>query len=134
MLARLLAIALVTFSAGTAAAKECWALSGFKGQTAVSINKWEFSPDGFSNPMILCFNDDATGSVTGDDAPLTKFGFSTLLGFAQNGGMELSESYQIDRKAGTVLFIKSRIGTPTVLPRGPDIVGAFVGKATRLPQ
>lgn len=55
-------------------------------------------------------------------------------GFVQNEGIELSESYQIDRKAGAVLFIKSRIGTATVLPGAPDIVGAFVGKATLIPQ
>ena len=134
MLSRVLALVLCASSVGTAVAKECWVLSSLKGLSAASVDKWSFSSDGFSNPMVLCFNDDGTGSVAGDDTPLTRFGTSTLVGFVKNEGIELSESYQIVRKAGTVLFIKSRIGTATVLPGAPDIVGAFVGKAVRIPR
>ena len=83
--------------------------------------------------MILCFNDDDSGSVTGDDTAFVKFGASTLVGIAQNKGIELVETYQLDRAAGKVLFTKSRIGTATVLPSMPDVIGAFVGTATRLP-
>jgi hypothetical protein len=84
--------------------------------------------------MVLCFNDDNTGTVTGDDTQLVKFGASTLVGWATNQGIELIETYQIDRVNGKVLFTKSRIGTATVLPNGPDVVSAFVGKAKRIKE
>lgn len=113
----------------TASAKECWALTSLQGYIAASTEKYAFVPDKFSNPMVLCFNDDDTGSVTGDDTNLSKFGASTLVGWATNKGIELIETYQIDRVKGKVLFTKSRIGTATVIPNGPDVISAFVGKA-----
>ena len=115
------------FVAHGAFAKECWALTNLQGYIAASTDKYSFGPDKFSNPMVLCFNDDNTGSVTGDDTQFVKFGTSTLVGWATNKGIELIETYQIDRINGKVLFSKSRIGTATVIPNGPDIVSAFVG-------
>ena len=117
--------------AGRATAKECWALTEMKGQMAPSTEQYKFQADGYSNPMVLCFDKD-TGSVSGDDTQLTRFGSSTLAGWASNKGIELFEIYQIDRVNGKVLFAKSRIGTNTVIPGGPDLVGAFVGKAAKL--
>ncbi len=81
--------------------------------------------------MVLCF-DEKTGSVSGDDTHLERFGASTLAGWATNNGIELFEVYQIDRINGKVLFTKTRIGSSTVLPGAPDVVGAFVGKAVRM--
>jgi len=96
---------------------------------AASTEKYEFVADKFSNPMVLCFNENNTGTVTGDDTQFAKFGTSTLVGLATNKGIELVETYQIDRVNDKVLFAKSRIGTATVIPNGPDVVAAFVGKA-----
>jgi len=114
-----------------ASAKECWALSGLKGQMAASAVEYKFEADKFSTPMILCF-DGERGSVSGDDTPFIKFGDSTLSGWVKNDGLELFEVFQIDRVNGKVFFTKSRIGTSSVLPGGTDVVSAFVGTATRL--
>lgn len=114
-------------------AKECWAITELKGHMAYSTEKFAFQKDGFSNPMLLCF-DEETGSVSGDDTAFTRFGTSTLAGWAQNKGIELFEVYQIDRASGKAFFTKTRIGTGTVIPGGPDLVGAFVGKATKISE
>ncbi len=131
---RLILVAGCTMLVGQAYAKECWALTNLKGQMAASTDKYVFVPDAFSNPMVLCFNDDNTGTVTGDDTQFVRFGTSTLFGWVTNKGIELVETYQIDRVNGKVLFVKSRIGTATVLPGGPDVVSAFVGTATRIKE
>ena len=134
MLFRFVAIIVCALATQTASAKECWVLTSLEGHLAMSANRYKFVPDKFSSPMVLCFNDDNTGTVTGDDTQLVKFGASTLVGWATNQGIELIETYQIDRVNGKVLFTKSRIGTATVLPNGPDVVSAFVGKAKRIKE
>ena len=131
---RLIAAAALALVAQHASAKECWALTDLKGQIAVSSDKYVFQPDKFSNPMVLCFNDEKTGTVSGDDTRFVRFGVSTLVGWAENKDIELVEAYQIDRVNGKVLFTKSRIGTASVIPGGPDLVGAFIGKAVRLKE
>jgi hypothetical protein len=113
--------------------KECWSLTGVKGVAAYSKDNYAFSQDGYSDPMLLCFESSTqTGSVTGDDTRFFMLGPSTLVGYATNRGIELAEVYQIDRERGKVLFTKSRIGTASLLPGMPDIVGAFVGKAVKI--
>ncbi len=77
--------------------KECWVLTRLEGHMAASTDRYKFVPDKFSTPMVLCFNDDNTGTVTGDDTKFVKFGASTLVGWATNQGIELIETYQIDR-------------------------------------
>ena len=134
MAARLIAVAAFALAAQSASAKECWALTDLEGQIAFSPDKYVFQPDKFSRPIVLCFNDEKTGTVSGDDTTFIRFGTSTLVGLAANKGIELVEAYQIDRVNGKVLFTKSRIGTATVIPGGPDLVGAFVGKALRLSE
>jgi len=134
VLFRFVAIIVCALATQTASAKECWVLTSLEGHLAMSANRYKFVPDKFSSPMVLCFNDDNTGTVTGDDTQLVKFGASTLVGWATNQGIELIETYQIDRVNGKVLFTKSRIGTATVLPNGPDVVSAFVGKAKRIKE
>jgi len=92
---------------------------------------YAFHADTFSNPMILCF-DGTTGSVSGDDTQFTMFGTSPLAGWAQNKGAELFEVYQVDRTTGKVLFTKTRIGSKSLLPGLPDIIGSFVGDAVKM--
>ena len=131
MIARTLALTMFTLAISQPAlAKECWALTDMKGQVAFS-KEYSFEADRFAKPMVLCF-EEKTGSVSGDDTQFTRFGTSTLAGWATNKGIELFEVYQIDRVNGKALFTKTRIGTNTVIPGGPDLVGAFVGKAVRL--
>ena len=134
MVPSLIAITFLALATQCASAKECWALTQLKGQMANSIDKYAFDADKFSNPMVLCFNDEKSGAVSGDDTPFVRFGTSTLVGWVNNGGIELVETYQIDRATGRVLFTKSRIGTATVLPGAPDIVAAFVGSAVKLSE
>jgi len=122
-------IIMCTLASQIVVAHECWALTHLQGYMAMSTEKYAFTPDKFSNPIILCFNENNSGSVTGDDTMFAKFGSSTLIGIASNKGIELVETYQIDRKNQKVLFTKSRIGTNTVIPNGPDVVSAFVGNA-----
>lgn len=63
----------------------------------------------------------------------SKFGDSTLAGFASNeGGNEIFEVYQIDREKRKLLYTKSRIGTKSVMPIFSDAVSAFVGDAKLL--
>jgi hypothetical protein len=134
MAPQLLAVAVLALAAvQSASAKECWMLSDLKGQVAASAEQYVFQPDKFSNPMLLCF-EEKTGTVSGDDTRLTRFGTSTLAGWGTNKGIELFEVYQIDRVNGRVLFTKSRIGTNTLIPGGTDVVGAFVGKAIKLSE
>ncbi len=131
MIARSVAIAMcLLFISRPAFSKECWALTDMKGQVALS-KEYTFIADKFSNVMVLCF-DEKTGSVSGDDTQLMRFGASTLAGWATNKGIELFVVYQIDRANGKVFFTKTRIGTGTLIPGAPNIVGAFVGKAVRL--
>ena len=134
MQSQLFAIILCALTAQSAAASECWALTHLQGQLAASTEKYSFVSDSFSKPMLLCFYDDNSGTVSGDDTRLVKFGTSTLIGWATNRGIELVTTYQIDRVNGKVLFTKSRIGTATVLPNGPDVVSAFVGRAERIKE
>lgn len=122
----------VALVAQQVSAKECWVLTDLKGQIATSPDKYEFQADKFSNPIVLCFNEDKTGTVSGDDTRFTRFGSSTLVGWVQNGGLELVEAYQVDRVNGKVFFTKTRVGTATAFPSFPDVVGAFVGMAVRL--
>ena len=114
------------------AEKECWMLTNVKGRIAPSNSGYQFLDDGFSTPMLLCFDPEKrTGSVSGDDTQFTMLGTSTLSGWVSNRGIELLETFQIDRSNGKVLFTKSRIGTATVLTSMPDVVAAYVGIATR---
>lgn len=134
MVTRILTLAFCALAVSqSASAKECWALTEMKGQIAFSVDKYVFQLDKFSNPMVLCF-EDKSGSVSGDDTHLMRFGTSTLAGWATNKGIELFEVYQIDRINGKVLFTKSRIGTDTLILGGPDVVGAFVGKAVKVSE
>lgn len=129
-IALLFSLAFLSFCP-SASAKECWTLSGLVGQSAESADSYTFSADKFSTPMILCI-DGERGSVSGEDTPFIKFGDSTIAGWVKNDGMELFEVYQIDRANDKVLFTKSRVGTESVLSGFTDIVGAFVGAATKL--
>lgn len=134
MINKIAIIIICSLASQIAVAKECWALTHLQGHMAMSTEKYAFVPDKFTNPMVLCFNEDNSGSVTGDDTKFVKFGASTLVGLTTNQGIELVETYQIDRKTQKVLFTKSRIGTDTVIPNGPDVVSAFVGNAKILNQ
>jgi hypothetical protein len=129
-----IAVLFLALTLHSAHAKECWALSQWRGQSANSVDNYVFGPDKFLNPMVLCFNDGGTGTVSGDDTKFVQFGTSTLVGLVQNRGLELVETYQIDRVNERALFTKSRIGTATLMPSGPDIAAAFVGKATKLSE
>jgi hypothetical protein len=108
-------------------ANECWITTDMKGQLAFSDNGYNFVKDKFSKPIVICLNDDNTGSVSNDDTPFVKVGHSTLIGWVLNNGLELTEVYQIDRVNQKVLFTKSRIGTKTLIPTSPDVIGVFVG-------
>lgn len=111
--------------------KECWALTNLVGYMAASSDNYRFQTDKFSSPMLLCF-DKTTGTVSGDDTSLTRFGSSTLAGWGATKGIELFVVYQVDRAKNKILFTKSRIGTNTAIPGAPDIIGAFVGDAVMI--
>ena len=133
-LALIAALLLVNLSHDLSA-KECWVLSNMKGQTAMLSEGYVFSEAKFSNPMVLCLDED-TGYVSGDDTKFTKFGNSTLAGWVQNQGLELFEVFQIDRASNKVFFTKTRIGTVSAFPALGlmDMVGAYVGTATKIEE
>ena len=113
-------------------ADECWTVSQMKGFSAYADEEYRFIEDGIARPITICFEED-TGTVTGTDAKLTKFGPSTLVGYGGNEiGNELIEVYQLDRANNKMLYIKSRIGTKTVMPLFSDVVSAYVGDAMRV--
>lgn len=114
------------------AADECWAVSAPKGYSAYADENYNFMNDGLPSAILVCFGTD-TGTVTGTDTRLVKFGNSTLAGYATNQGIELFEVYQIDRINKKLLYTKSRIGTKTAFPVFSDLVSAFIGNAKMLP-
>ncbi len=134
MMIRLSALAFLAAitSSQSLPATECWALTNLMGQVASAADS-QFHADKFSNPMVLCFSK-GNGSVPGDDTRFVRFDTSRLAGATVNEGLELVEVYQIDRRRNKVLFTKSRIGTNTVIPGGPDLVEAFVGTAVLIRQ
>ena len=112
-------------------ADECWSVTNIKGYSAFADKDYEFSKDGLRNPMLVCFGTDS-GIVTGSDLQFVRFGESTLIGLnANDKGNEVVEVYQIDRKRKKLLYVKSRIGTETVIPIFSDVALSFVGDAAR---
>ena len=115
-------------------AQECWAASNIKGYSAFADEGYAFSNDRLSNPILICFGEDS-GTVTGTDVSLVKFGASTLAGYGGNDkGNELFEVYQIDRVNGKLLYIKTRIGTKTIAPVLSDVVASYVGNVKRVSE
>ena len=116
-----------------ATALECWFTVGLKGAGGNSTKAYAFSEDALGQ-FEICFSEDGkTGTVTGNDVPLTQMSPSTLAGFSANGiGLETFVTYQIDRESNHILHTKSRIGTSTASAILPDVVHAFAGKARKV--
>ena len=57
------------------AADECWVVSTPKGYSAYADKNYNFKDDGLTNPILVCFGTD-TGTVTGTDTQLVKFGIA----------------------------------------------------------
>ena len=113
-------------------ANECWAVSNIKGYSAFSDEGYKFSPDAMRNTLMVCFAASG-GTVTGSDVHFVKFGASTLAGYGGNDqGNELFEVYQLDREKKKLLYVKTRIGTKSVVPVLSDVVSSFVGNATQV--
>jgi len=124
--------ALFSFAPLPAFATECWAISNIKGYSAYADEGYKFSQDGMPNTLLVCFTPKG-GTVTGTDVQFVKFGASTLAGYGGNNqGNELFEIYQLDREKNKLLYVKSRVGTKTVVPVFSDVVSAFVGDATQV--
>lgn len=110
-------------------ANECWSVSNIKGYSAYADEGYKFSSDGLRGTTLVCFGSDS-GVVTGTDMKFVKFGESTLIGMGGNQGNETVEVYQLDREKKKLLYVKSRIGTKTVMPLFSDTVLSFIGDAT----
>jgi hypothetical protein len=111
-------------------ANECWSVSNIKGYSAYADKDYKFSSDGLHGTILVCFGSDS-GVVTGSDTEFVKFGESTLIGMGGNNqGNETVEVYQLDRERKKLLYVKSRIGTKTVMPLFSDTVLSFIGDAT----
>lgn len=110
---------------------ECWAVTNLKGYSGHSDKNYSFEEDGIKANMLLCFEGNS-GTATGTDTKLMRFGESTLAGMVQKDGLELFEVYQIDRVNNKLLYSKSRIGTKTVYPFLPDIILSIVGDAKKV--
>ncbi|MHB1187070.1 hypothetical protein [Thiobacillus sp.] len=125
-------VALISLFAPLAGhANECWSVSNIKGYAAYSDEGYKFSPDGLRNTILVCFGSDS-GVVTGTDTKFVKFGESTLVGLGGNNqGNEVIEVYQLDRAKKKLLYMKSRVGTKTVVPLFSDVVLSFIGDATQ---
>jgi hypothetical protein len=110
-------------------ANECWSVSNIKGYSAYADQGYKFSTDGLRDTTLVCFSSDS-GVVTGTDTQFVKFGESTLIGMGGNNqGNAIVEVYQLDREKKKLLYVRSRIGTKTVVPIFSDVVSAFVGDA-----
>jgi hypothetical protein len=117
-----------------ASANDCWVAQNFEGQSASSDIDFSFSPDTFADGMLICFHEE-TGSVTGNDTRLVRFGNSTLIGWAENGhGLEVVNTYQLDRQRRKLLMTQSRIGTATHVGILPDFAATFVADVVKVPN
>jgi hypothetical protein len=128
----LAALAALAFAA-PAAAYDCWVAGGFQGKSAPSDEGFNFIDDKFADGMMICLRDDG-GTVTGNDLSLLRLGESTLIGWASNGlGLEVVNTYQIDRDRGKLLLTQSRIGTASEVPILPDYAAVFVADIVPVP-
>ena len=124
--------ALLLLAAQQSLADECWAISNIKGYSAYASDGYKFSQDGLRGTLMVCFGTTG-GTVTGTDVRFVKFGGSTLAGFGGNDqGNELFEVYQLDREKKKLLYVKTRIGTKSVVPVFSDVVFSFVGDAVQV--
>jgi hypothetical protein len=122
----------LTVTAQDSRAQECWAVSNLKGYSAFSDQGYRFVEDGLKN-VVVCFTADSGGTVTGTDIRFVKYGTSTLAGYGGNErGNELFEVYQLDREKRKLLYVKTRIGTKTVIPVFSDVTSSFVGDAVQV--
>lgn len=127
-----LALLLLTLSSGALAGDECWIAGNFVGKSASSFENYEFVDNSFADGMLICFTGD-TGTVTGSDLSLLRMGPSTLIGWGTNDkGLEVVNTYQIDRVNKMLLITQSRIGTATMLSTLPDFAAAFVGNVKQV--
>ncbi len=123
---------LLLLAAQQSLADECWAISNIKGYSAYASDGYKFSQDGLRGTLIVCIGT-TDGTVTGTDVRFVKFGDSTLAGFGGNDqGNELFEVYQLDREKKKLLYVKTRIGTKSVVPVFSDVVSSFVGDAVQV--
>ncbi|GFM35927.1 hypothetical protein [Desulfovibrio psychrotolerans] len=108
--------------------EDCWIASEIKGKSATAFDNYVFTDNSFKDGMLICFTDDG-GLVTGNDIPLVRFGKSTLVGVSiTEKGLEVVNTYQIDRANRILLITQSRLGTHTITTILPDNVSAFAGK------
>ncbi|MCC5974834.1 MAG: hypothetical protein JJT81_12375 [Rubellimicrobium sp.] len=114
-----------------ASAADCWVAARFHGKSAMSHEGYRFTDDHFADGMLICF-EDGQGFVTGNDLPLVRFGESTLVGWGENSrGLEVVNTYQIDRERGKLLMTQSRIGTASEISILPDYAAVFVADVVR---
>ena len=114
-----------------ASADECYAVSNLRGNSAFADSRYSYVSDGLPKALIVCFGE-TTGTVTGTATQLTKYGISTLAGFASDRGIELFEVYQLDRVNNKMLYTMTRIGTKSVEATLSDVVSSYVGDAQLL--
>lgn len=125
-------LALLALAASpTARADECYAVSNLRGNSAYADSRYGYVSDSLPKALIVCFGAQ-TGTVTGTATQFTKYGISTLAGYASDRGIELFEVYQLDRVNNKMLFTMTRIGTKSVVPEMSDVVSSFVGDAQLL--
>ncbi len=129
----LLAVCLSLLSPAVAIANDCWVAGNFVGKSAMSSEEYAFTDNSFKDGMLICFIGEG-GTVTGNDLALVRFGESTLIGWGENGlGLEVVNTYQLDRQRNKLFVTQSRIGTATHNSILPDHVSAFVGNVIRAP-
>ncbi|MBQ1203678.1 MAG: hypothetical protein IIX61_07770 [Loktanella sp.] len=117
----------------TIAKAECWVAGNITGRSASAFENFSFDDDGFP-AMLICFTDEG-GTVTGNDLQLVRLGPSTLIGWdANENGLEVVNTYQLDRERGKLLITQSRIGTASITSLLPDYAAVFVGDAKPAPR
>lgn len=115
------------------AAADCWLATNIKGRSAPSSSNYAFVEDSFQDGMRICFTGES-GTVSGNDLELFRFGQSTLVGVSTNGmGLEVVNTYQVDRRNRRLLITQSRIGTASITALLPDYAAVFVGDVRPVP-
>ena len=113
------------------ASADCWVAGELIGKSATSFEGYSFTDDSFKAGMVICFEGDS-GSVTGNDLTLVRVGESTLLGLSTTeDGLEVVNTYQIDRANNKLLFTQTRIGTKAITSLLPDYAAVFVADVRR---
>ncbi len=104
----------------------CLTIENLKGKAAYSLDGYVMDDDGFSRPIMFCYEGDQ-GHFDNNPGAFQRFGSNTWMWFNTLDETEVAEVWTFDFANRKALFARTR-GAGSLLPAS---VGAFVGDITR---